>query len=182
MFKTFPVLETGRLVLRQISLQDTETIYNHCKIPEMSLHTTWDIPKSSDDTKAFIEHVLKSYEEKRGINWAIVLKGTGELVGTIDLMGQVANGIGELAYGIYPPYWGRGIGTEAARAVVDFGFEVMGLVRIQARVFPDNIGSERIMEKLGMVYEGTYRKAMFVKGGYRDLKVYALIREDLGDS
>lgn len=84
----------------------------------------------------------------------------------------------EIGYVISTKNWGKGYGTEVANAVISFGFEQMELERIQARCFIDNIASQRVMEKVGMTYEGTLRKAMFVKGKFQDIKIYSILREE----
>lgn len=73
---------------------------------------------------------------------------------------------------------GRGIVTEAAKAVIAFGFEEMDLVRIQAKCLIENVGSARVMEKVGMSYEGLIRKGLLVKGAHHDLKLYSILREE----
>lgn len=84
----------------------------------------------------------------------------------------------ELAYALSPTYWGRGIATEAAKAYIYYGFEVLHLNRIEAGCHASNVQSERVMKRLGMKYEGTLRKDMFVKGTYRDTKMYAILRDE----
>jgi [ribosomal protein S5]-alanine N-acetyltransferase len=71
-----------------------------------------------------------------------------------------------------------GITTEAANELIRFGFDHMELVRIQARCFIKNTGSERVMEKLGMTFEGIVRKGMFAKGKHQDLKLYSILKEE----
>lgn len=75
-------------------------------------------------------------------------------------------------------YWGKGIMSEAAKEVISFGFHNLDLVRIQARCDVENIASARVMEKIGMTYEGTQRKVMFVKGRHRYLKMYSILRDE----
>ena len=80
-----------------------------------------------------------------------------------------AEKIAEIGYALSDRYWGKGYVSEATKALLDFGFNELQLVRIQARCFPDNIGSELVM-----------RKAKFAKGRYHDIKMYAILREDVG--
>ncbi len=101
------------------------------------------------------------------------------MIGTVDFVSWHPNhNSAELGYVLAQPYWGKGTTTEAAKKLIGFGFEKMDLVRIQARCFVENIGSERVMEKVGMTFEGTLRKAMFAKGKHQDLKVYSILKEE----
>ena len=84
----------------------------------------------------------------------------------------------EVGYVLSRGYWGRGIMTEAVRAVIHFGFEELHLNRIESRCIAENMASARVMEKAGMVYEGTLRGREFIKGYYRDMKVYAIRRKE----
>lgn len=83
-----------------------------------------------------------------------------------------------MGYVISKDYWGKGLTTEVAKRLVKFGFEKMGLVRVQARCDVENIGSARVMEKSGMTFEGIIRKGIFVKGKHRDLKIYSILKEE----
>ena len=77
------------------------------------------------------------------------------------------------------PYWGRGYATEAARAVVRYGFDTLALERIAARAFCRNPASSRVLRKIGMRHEGTQRKALPKYGELLDTELYAILREDL---
>ncbi|MEK3990379.1 MULTISPECIES: GNAT family N-acetyltransferase [Robertmurraya] len=85
---------------------------------------------------------------------------------------------GELAYWVGKPYWGQGYGTEAAKALLRYGFEVLQLNRIYAQSFTTNPGSWRIMEKIGLKYEGTLRQHASRFGEYYDLAQYGILKEE----
>ncbi len=87
-------------------------------------------------------------------------------------------GIAELGYWVGVPYWGRGYATEAAAAVVEFGFRVLALERIWARAFARNPASSRVLEKIGMAHEGTQRKGIRKNDELLDTQLYAILRED----
>jgi len=82
----------------------------------------------------------------------------------------------EMGYVLNRRYWGRGLVLEAVRAMISFGFERMDLNRVEARCVAENTASARVMEKAGMAYEGTLRQREFLKGVYRDMKLYAILR------
>ncbi|OCA91005.1 GCN5 family acetyltransferase [Bacillus sp. FJAT-27225] len=174
-----PVLETERLLLRKITPADADDIFAYGSKEEVAAYVTWDTHRTIEDTQTFIGYVLNQYHNKKVAPWGIELKETGRLIGTIDFVWwQPAHNSAEIGYVIAPQYWGKGICTEAAKVIMQFGFEQMELVRIQARCFAENIGSARVMEKAGMSFEGINRKAMFTKGKHRDLKVYSILQEE----
>lgn len=98
------------------------------------------------------------------------------LMGAIGLEFNHQSRLAELGYWIGVPYWNKGYTTEAARALLEYGFNTLGLNRIQARHMTNNPASGRVMQKLGMTYEGTHRQATRRFGEYQDLAVYAILR------
>ncbi|WP_261134385.1 GNAT family N-acetyltransferase [Bacillus sp. Marseille-Q3570] len=172
-FADVPKIETERLILRKITLDDAEDMYSYASDEEVTRFVTWNTHSSSSDTIEFINSFLPQYDAP----WGIELKENGKCIGTVHFVWwQPEHKAAEIGYVLSKEYWGRGLITEAARAVITFGFESMDLVRIQARCFLENKGSERVMEKLGMSFEGISRKGMYVKGEHKDLKVYSIIK------
>ena len=175
-----PILETTRLTLRKIKLEDAEAMYQYASKDDVTKYVLWDSHRSIETTKQFVQMMIDKYEEGN-FAWAIMLKETKEFIGTIDfVMYNEAEKIAEVGYALSDRHWGKGYVSEATKALLDFGFNELQLVRIQARCFADNIGSERVMQKVGMNYEGTMRKAKFAKGKHHDIKMYAILREDVG--
>lgn len=174
-----PILDTERLILRKVTLEDVEDMYLYGSNEEVSKYVTWNTHKTLADTKDFVKFVLNNYENKQVAPWGIEYKENGKFIGTIDFVWwQPNHKIAEIGYVISKDYWGKGLTTEAAKEVISFGFEKMELVRIQARCFVKNIGSARVMEKTGMSFEGIIRNGMFVKGKHQDLKMYSILKED----
>ncbi|MER1999838.1 MAG: GNAT family protein [Lysinibacillus sp.] len=179
-YSDLPILETERLILRKVSLEDVEDMYLYCSDEDVARDITWNAHKTITDTKSFIESILKQYENKQVAPWGIEYKENGRLIGNIDFVWwQPNHQTAEIAYVLSKEYWGKGLITEAVKEIIRFGFNEMDLVRIQARCFVENIGSYRVLEKSGMQFEGIIRKGLFVKGEHQDLKVYSIIREDL---
>lgn len=178
-FGEFPTLETERLILRKITRDDVEAIFSYGSKDEVTKYVTWDTHKTLADSEGFVNFALQQYEKKQIAPWGIELKENDKFIGTIDFVHWlIRHKSAEIGYVLAPEYWGKGIVTEAAREVIAFGFNNMDLVRIQARCMVENIGSQRVMEKCGMSYEGTLRKNMFVKGKHVDLKMYSILREE----
>lgn len=172
-FGEIPQLETERLILRKIDLDDAEELYLYASDEEVTKSVTWETHSSLSDTVEFINSFLPQYDAP----WGIELKENGQFIGTIHFVWwEPKHNSAEIGYVLSREYWGTGIMTEAAKSIITFGFESMDLVRIQARCFLENDGSERVMKKLGMSFEGINRKVIFVKGEYKDLKVYSLLK------
>lgn len=174
-----PVLETTRLLLRKITREDMDDIFKYGSNEAVAKYVTWETHRSISDTKRYVEFVLNCYENKKIAPWGIEHKESGKLIGTIDFVSWKPNHHNaEIGYVLSEAYWGRGIVTEAAKEVIAFGFHNMNLTRIQARCLIENIGSQRVMEKVGMSFEGILRKGIFVKGIHRDLKVFSILKEE----
>lgn len=178
-YGSLPKLNTPRLKLRKVSEADKYDLFAYASNDEVTKYVMWDTHKSMADTEGFISYAMDQYKNKNVAPWAIEYKETGKFIGTIDFVWwKPAYFSAEIGYVISPEYWGKGITTEAAKAIIQFGFEKMELVRIQARCFDENIASARVMEKVGMIYEGTHRKEMYIKGRHRDIRMYSILRED----
>ena len=109
----------------------------------------------------------------------VVERRSEELIGLVRL-GIVAPEFlgGEVGYGLRVDRWGQGLTTEAVRLVIGFGFEQLGLHRIVALCDPDNVGSRRVMEKVGMQPEGRLRQDMRSQGRWRDSLAYAILEDE----
>lgn len=178
-FESLPTLETERLLLRKVTRDDVADMYHYGSQEEVARYVTWERHRTQTDTEGFIDFILDQYANGKLAPWGIEHKESGKLIGTIDyVLWQVKHRVGEIGYVLTPDYWGQGLMTEAARAVVDFGFQRMGLVRVQAKCFVQNQASARVMEKVGMSFEGVNRQSMLVKGRHEDLKMYAILREE----
>ncbi|MHA6483536.1 GNAT family N-acetyltransferase [Paenibacillus sp. strain BS8-2] len=178
-FGTFPVMETERLRLRPVTREDAEDMFRYCADPDVSEFTTWYPHQTMADTWGFIEHLTNKYTNGELAPWGVEDKATSTFIGTCGFVHwSTAHASAELGYALSKEYWNKGLMTEAAKQIVDFGFRHMGLVRIEARCLVPNIGSAKVMEKLGMTYEGTMRKVVKHKGTHQDLLLYAIVRED----
>jgi [ribosomal protein S5]-alanine N-acetyltransferase len=172
-----PILTTERLTLRAVTMDDAEEMFTYGSNENVTKYVLWQTHETIRDTKEFIEMALETYAMQPFYHWGIVYKE--KFIGTIDyVMLQQHNKVGEIGYVLAEEYWNKGIVTEAAKRVIDFGFQELGLVRIQARCVTENTGSARVMEKSGMTYEGTLRKALLMKGTHRDVEMYAITDED----
>ncbi len=175
----FPTLETERMRLRRVTIDDAADMFAYCSDKEVAKYVNWDAHQSMADTHIFLNLILNQYKGNNYVFWGIQDKQTHHLIGTINFVSwKKKHRTAEIAYIISRDYWGRGMMTEAAMRVIAYGFTEMNLVRIQARCFRENLASERVMEKVGMTFEGIMRMAMQVNGIHYDLKLYSILNHE----
>ncbi len=179
LFKNLPYLETERLKLRKLTMRDAGDVFEYASVPGVSLYVSWTPHRTIADTKSFLKHVLFQYEKGIPTSWGIVLKENNKLIGTGGyLWWATEHSKAELGYVVSDKYWNKGYMTEALKKILQFGFETMNLQRIEARCFVENTASERVMKKCGMKLEGILRSSSFVKGAYRDFKLYSILKSE----
>ena len=174
-----PTLTTARLVLRPFSLSDAPDVQRLCNVRDIALNTLL-IPHPYPDGMAenWISRQPESFAKGEVVSFAITLADGGALVGAIGMRVQLENDCAEIGYWIGVPYWGRGFATEAASAVIAYGFDRLVLNRIFAEHFTRNAASGRVLQKAGMRHEGTLRQAHKKWGEYVDSELYAILRGD----
>ncbi|MEZ4521843.1 MAG: GNAT family N-acetyltransferase [Thermomicrobiales bacterium] len=176
-----PQIPTERLLLRRLRLDDAEDLFAYASDPKVTATLVWETHLSIDDSVAFLQQVIASYAEDAGAVWGIEDNESGRIIGTISFNTIRGEGyIGDVGYALARPYWGRGLMTEALAAVLDYGFRHMGLHRIEATCRDTNVGSYRVMEKCGMLHEGTLRDGRYVKGRLETFRIYASLRREFG--
>jgi ribosomal-protein-alanine N-acetyltransferase len=174
-----PPLETDRLLLRKLTLSDAPSIFAYASNEDTTQFMLWNTHRSLADSEAFIAWTLQRYQNGEAGEWGIELKETGRLIGTIGFTScNPGQRRAELGYILAPQYWGRGLMPEAAARVVEFAFDNMDMNRIESCHFLSNEKSGRVMQKIGMVCEGTALQRLFAKGRFWDARQYALLKED----
>jgi ribosomal-protein-alanine N-acetyltransferase len=122
---------------------------------------------------------MELYKENTFYQWGIELKKNKEIIGFINLHNiDEDNFSAETTYILSPKFWNKGIMTEAVRAVLEFGFESIGLNRISADFYSGNDYSQKVMLKNNMIYEGTFREKYFKPGKFYDSIQYAILKKD----
>jgi ribosomal-protein-alanine N-acetyltransferase len=174
-----PTIETERLLLRKITLDDAAAIFEYASDPQVSRYMPWEPHQSIAATYEYLAHVVERYQQHLPGPWGIIHKRDAKLIGTC------AHGVwnhdhsrSEIGYVLNRSYWGQGYMPEAARAIIGFGFRELRLNRIEARCETANIGSARVMEKAGMTFEGVLRQQVYTKSRYRDMKIYSILRSE----
>jgi [ribosomal protein S5]-alanine N-acetyltransferase len=175
-----PILETDRLILRPVQLSDAESIFSYAKNPNVCKYTLWEVHQSVEDSLNYIkDYIFHHYSKGVPEPWGITLKSDpSKMIGTVGCFwtSKQAKAM-ELAYAIGEEHWGRGFVPEASKAVMDYCFREFDLKRLQARCKSENSASARVMEKIGMTYEGTLKSAIFHRERYWDMKYYAKVTD-----
>ena len=176
-------IETERLILRQFKPEDAHAlVYNWATEDKVTKWVPWPSHENVDETKEILSEWIPNYENPNYYKWAIELKSTGEIVGDISIVRVYEDvACGELGYCMGSKWWGNGIMPEAGKAVIKYLFEEVGFNKIHAGYFADNKKSGRVMQKIGMTYEGCKRQAGFSKQGVVDIVGYAILREDYAE-
>lgn len=175
----FPRIETERLILRKLSINDVDDIFEYASLPDVTTFLIWYPHQNKQDSDNFIKFTLEQFQKEISFIWGIEVKEDKKIIGTIDLRNwNAGNKCGEVGYVIAPQYWNRGLASEAMKAVINFGFKILQLNRIESHCEGENIGSWKVMEKCGMQFEGILREKLFIKERFRSMKMYSILRKD----
>jgi ribosomal-protein-alanine N-acetyltransferase len=175
-------IETPRLLLRDFTLDDVEALAA-CQADERF----WRFYERVDDIETRArEHIelfvgWQAVQPRTHFQFAIVLKQDGSLIGDCGLRQHVQaryGGQAELGYELDPQHWGNGYATEAAQAMIAYGFETLNLHRVWATCRGENAPSWRLMERLGMRREGVFEKEARLDGRWVDTYLYALLEDE----
>lgn len=179
LFSRLPALDTPRLSLRKMQMRDAADIYAWASDPLVSRYVLWDSHKSIADSRNYIRYIRRLYRQGLPSSWAMVLKETGGVIGTVGFMWYSSvNQSAEVGYSMSRSYWNRGLMTEALSAVLAFGFDRLGLHRVEAQFDVRNPASGKVMEKCGMRCEGVLRDRIRNKGEFIDVALYSMLPQD----
>ena len=173
-------LETERLILRRFTESDAPAMFgNWCSDPAVPVYMTWQPHNDVSVTREYLEGILRGYEREDYYHWAIELKSTGRLVGSIGVgRHNDAARSAAMGYSLGSAWWNHGYMTEALRRVIKYLIEEVGMNRVESFHDARNPGSGRVMQKAGMAYEGTLRQADTNNQGPYDMVCYAILASD----
>lgn len=174
-FDPFPVIETKRLLLRKVLMDDADDVF--------VLRTNEDAMKyikkpkliTVDDAK----ELIKKMNEPDRIQWGITLPADNKIIGTIGYHKiDKDNYRAEVGYMLHPNHWNTGIMSEAITIVIDHGFNKMQLHSIEAIINPDNDVSRKLLKKFGFIKEAYFKENFFFEGKFFDSEVYSLVNKN----
>lgn len=178
-FDRFPILNTDRLQLVRHSLDHANDMYELRTDKDVMKFLDTSPPKSISDIENKIKENISNFDDKVGINWIIKLKESKEAIGYLGIWRiDKQNNRGELGYALKKKFWQKGIATEAAKTVINYGFDQMELNTIMANTNPQNKPSQSLLSKLGFIQEAHFRQDYYFDGKYLDSAIYGLIKED----
>lgn len=178
-FRALPVLETERLLLRPLAKDDGPAVFAYSSDPEVARYTSWEPAQSLEEAQAWVDGRLERYAAGDPAPWAVVHRAEQRLIGACGFTRiYLMSGSLELEYAFAPAYWGQGLATEAAQKAIEFAFTRTPLLRVQATCLAENVGSWRVMEKVGMRLDAAVRDFIELKGRRWDLKIYAILRSE----
>ena len=172
------ILEAEIVRMRPLESGDVAHLLELASAAEIAETTSVPHPYSLEDATEFVSKARKRWDSDEGFTFAIIDKSTDKFVGVMGIHPRKKHDVAEVGYWIGLPFWGRGLATAALRRLIQFGFEQLGLNRIQAGYFRQNTASGRVMQKANMRYEGVQRQVMYHREQYKDLIYYVILRQD----
>ncbi len=179
--RKFPELVTERLVLRQITLEDAPWYLRHFNTREIVEGQDHPGPRNLKEARAELKlYFQDNFRRRTGIRWGIKLKGDDKLIGSAGFYkwtkpeGYQA----EMGYDLDPSFWSKGIMTEALAAIIQYGFDRMGLHRIEVLISHHNKRSQKLIRRLGFKREGVLRDHYFVEGRFSDDVIFSLLKKE----
>ena len=176
-FKPFPILETDRLIMREFHKKDATALFLLRSNKQAMQFIDKPLAASLDEMKPFIKMVNKKTKNNETISWAITLKPSNELIGTISFhRTEPENHRAEIGYMIMPEHWKKGILSEALPVVINYGFTKMKLHSIEANINPNNSISRKLLEKFKFKKEAYFKENYFYNGKFLDTEILSLLK------
>ncbi|KOP68262.1 acetyltransferase [Bacillus sp. FJAT-18019] len=171
-------MESDRIILRPVILEDAEDMYEYTS-DEETTRFIYDQHTDINRTK----NLIANYFIKEPIGkYAILLKENNKMIGTIEFRVHEYNKSGELGYTLNRHFWGNGYMTEAGKLILELAFNILGLERVFAEYDVRNSASGKVLDRLGMTYEGTRRRNHMIKGILTDSVHYSILKEEYGQN
>ena len=179
-FADFPELSTERTVLRAVVLDDAEAIYHIMSDPQVVRYLGRPPLTTLNEAVQQVQAYRRAFNTRQSLRWIVVHREQNAVMGTVVYWNlNLPHFRAEIGYVLGREWWGQGIMTEVAGALLTFGFTRMGLHSVEAQLDPDNTASKRLLEKLGFVQEGYFRENYYdpVKQQFTDTAVYSLLKQ-----
>ncbi|MEM1321206.1 MAG: GNAT family protein [Bacteroidota bacterium] len=177
-FSPFPTLTTDRLLLRAPRPEDDQALFDIRSNPYINEYLEREAVESIQAIQQTITNLLAGIANNEWIFWAICTPTSPRLIGNICLWHlDPANHRGEVGYELHPDYQGQGYMAEALRAVVNYGFDQLGLHSIEGSLLAKNTQSVRVLERQGFAREGYFKESVYYRGRYWDRAVYSLVKK-----
>lgn len=173
-------IETERLILRRFELTDASDVYSlWASLPEVQLEYCEPVYETEEAVGKLLETYITRYDEPYRFRWAIIEKKSGKCIGQVAyFLVDTNNHFAEIEYCISPSFQNRGYATEATKAVIGFGFEKIGLHKVQICRRSNNIRSGRVIDKCGFHFDSVLRDYFYFNGEYVDRLFYSILEDE----
>ncbi|QIP82780.1 GNAT family N-acetyltransferase [Streptomyces sp. Tu 2975] len=166
------------VILRRIELADWRAVHSWASLAQVCRFQTWG-PNTEEETRAFVVAAVEAWSASPQQRFAYVARVEGDVVGMGELhLRSRGQRQGEITYAVHPRVWGQGVGTAIGKGLLVRGFEDLELHRVHATCDPRNLGSARILGKLGMTWEGRHRHTALIRDGWRDSEVFSILEDE----
>jgi ribosomal-protein-alanine N-acetyltransferase len=177
--RKFPVLSTKRLSLRAATPKDAPAFQHLFAIPEITRFSNWPDAPAKAQVERSLRWMSKLFASGKGCAWIIEDRESRSFAGAIRFNSFDKKWrSSQIGYELHPDFWGKGLMTEAVRAIVACGHGTFRLNRIDAWTLPGNAASDRVLEKAGFRYEGTLRQKAWFKGAFHDFRIFGRVAGD----
>jgi ribosomal-protein-alanine N-acetyltransferase len=177
--KAFPILETERLLLRQLKNEDSRDIFHYFSKDEVTKYYDLESFNEIGQAEELIHTWNQRYQEQKGFRWGITIRNVDKIIGTCGFHNLSKDNFkAEIGYELTPEYWRQGIMTEVLKAILDFGFVELELNRIEAFIDPDNLSSRKLLEKIGLQEEGYLKDYFYEKNQFVDAVIFAILKRE----
>ncbi len=161
-----------QVTLRPLTLADADAVHDWARLPESCRYQAWG-PNTYEQTREYVRAAASAPPDR--LVFGVLVDGAVVGSGELRLHGTSA---AEIAYAVHPRLWGRGVATASARELLRMGFGEHGRHRVFATCDPRNLASAAVLRKIGMRYEGRMRGTAYVRDGWRDSDLYAILADD----
>ncbi len=178
--KIIETIETKRLVLREITKDDVNEIFEIFSDEKVAKYDWFEPINDIDRALKFISHYKEEFDDEEEITWGIAFKQNNKLIGICNL-GDFDHDArrAEIGYDIMQSEWNKGYASEAIKAITEYGFNSLNLNRIEAFITPGNNASVMVLKKTGYIQEGIVRERDLIKGKLEDGIIMAMLKEDM---
>ncbi|MDP4549292.1 GNAT family N-acetyltransferase [Alkalihalobacillus macyae] len=167
-----------KIQLREVKEEDWKAIHSYASIEDVCKYQPWG-PNTEEESKAYVRDIIEDALVEPRIRYAYSIVENETVIGVCELsIRDRTNERGEIAYILHPDRWGLGFATEAARALLKFSFQELGLHKVSATCNPENSGSKKVLNKLGMKQEGVLRDDLKMRDGWRDSLLFSILERE----
>ncbi|MGN9760127.1 GNAT family N-acetyltransferase [Streptomyces sp. SD31] len=171
-------MDQHSVTLTRIELADWRAVHSWASLAQVCRFQTWG-PNTEEETHAFVVAAVEAWSHSPQQRFAYVARVEGDVVGMGELhLRSRGQRQGEITYAVHPRVWGQGVGTAIGKGLLERGFGDLGLHRVYATCDPRNLGSARILSKLGMTWEGRHRDTALIRDGWRDSEVFSILEDE----